>query len=191
MSRTLDGSSLIRTTRLISTEDFDDEIEDQPNPDGTEGGDGSNTVVIEDDDTVSSWSLQTVYEEVPIGWWTEAGIPYALTYNEDREVITNFKGPVYRKDAWDTALEITGQMNQADLEIYKNYLTRFIDMVDDCDIDCQSKGSQLTFVAFLLAISYAIVFLNSLAMLLGSVRAFWRTLTIYLSLGACVGQVVI
>ena len=48
---------MIRTTRLISTEDFDDEIEDQPNTDGTEGGDGSNTVVIEDDDTVSSWSL--------------------------------------------------------------------------------------------------------------------------------------
>ena len=35
-------------------------------------------------------------------------------------------------------------------DLYRNYLSDFIDMVDDCDIDCQQKGSQLTAIAVLM-----------------------------------------
>ena len=61
-------------------------------------------MVDQTDEEGGGWSLKTIYEVVPKGWWTREGTPYALTYDENQEVITNADGPVYRPDAWDTAV---------------------------------------------------------------------------------------
>ena len=78
-------------------------------------------------------------------------------------------------------------MRTADRDVYKDYLSDFINMVEDCDIDCQAKGSQLTPIAFLMVISHGVVLLNALFMLLGSVMTFFRVVTIYFAVCACAG----
>ena len=64
-------------------------------------------------------------------------------------------------------------------------------MVEECDIDCQQKGSQLTSIAFLMIISYSMVILNSIIMCLGSIRFFFRICATLCSMFFCCGQIVI
>ena len=44
----------------------------------------------------------------------------------------------------------------------------YIDLFEDCDIDCQATGSQLTTVAGLMGLSYGIVCLNAIFMFCGT-----------------------
>ena len=42
-------------------------------------------------------------------------------------------------------------MNWADEDLYRDFLKDWIDLFEDCDIDCQARGSQLTTIAGLMA----------------------------------------
>jgi hypothetical protein len=57
-----------------------------------------------------------------------------------------------------------------------------IDMVDDCDIECQQKGSQLSIVATLLAIPYGLFALSGIMMIIGNVTPNCRVGALFCSL---------
>ena len=60
--------------------------------------------------------------------------------------------------------------------------------MDDCDIDCQRAGTQLTLIATLMGVAYGIVGLNALFMFIGTWRYRWRICSIYCTFFACFFQ---
>ena len=55
-------------------------------------------------------------------------------------------------------------------------------MVDDCDIECQQKGSQLSVVATLLSIPYGLFGLSGIMMIIGNVTPNCRVGALFCSL---------
>ena len=83
---------------------------------------------------------------------------------------------------------ISGYHNE---NIYKDLLKSFVDLVDDCDIDCQAKGSQMTAFAVLMGTLFGLIGLNALFMLIGTWRYNWRICSIYCTLFMCVFQLAV
>jgi len=55
-----------------------------------------------------------------------------------------------------------------DEDLYRDFLTEYLDMVDDCDIDCQKNGSQMTLLASLNATAFGFIAFNALLMFIGT-----------------------
>lgn len=53
-------------------------------------------------------------------------------------------------------------------DLYRDFLTDYIALVEDCDIDCQASGSQLTLVASLNATAFGFIAFNALLMFIGT-----------------------
>lgn len=68
---------------------------------------------------------------VTAGWWSQSNAP------------RNANGDV----DWRSDVEMEGTINRNDDKLYLTYLTEYIKLVEDCDMDCQKRGSQLTLVA--------------------------------------------
>jgi len=64
-------------------------------------------------------------------------------------------------------------------------------MVDDCDIDCQAKGSQMTTIGVLMGTLFGLIGLNALFMFIGTWRYRWRICSVYCTLFMCVFQLAI
>ena len=73
-------------------------------------------------------------------------------------------------------------------EIYREHLRNYIDMIDDCDVDCQARGSQLTLVAGLMGLVYGLVALNALFMFIGTWRYRFRVCSAYFTWFVCLFQ---
>ncbi len=82
-------------------------------------------------------------------------------------------------------------MGYYDKDLYRDYLEAVIDMADDCDIDCQAKGSQMTAFATLMGTLFGLIGLNSLFMFIGTWRYRWRICSVYCTLCMCVVQLAI
>ncbi len=120
----------------------------------------------------------------------DAKAPYQVRYDS---TTTNGKTVYkktneYRADAWDVDINVNGKIN-FDTPYYDELMEAKIELMEDCDIDCQQKGSQLTRVAFLLMISYSLVIINSIFMCIGSFRFFCRMCSTLCSLLICCGQI--
>ena len=85
-------------------------------------------------------------------------------------------------------LAITDDYNWNDIDMYRDFRRAMLETIEDCDVDCQAKGSQLTMIAGLLGIVYFLVGLNALAMFIGTWRYRWRVCSIYCTLFACLFQ---
>jgi len=81
-----------------------------------------------------------------------------------------------------------GMMTFNDEDLYKDALKDLIDLVDDCDIDCQVKGSQLTLVAGLNQLAYLFVGINAIFMFIGTWMYRARVMSVYCSFFACLFQ---
>lgn len=79
-------------------------------------------------------------------------------------------------------------MDWYDEDLYKGVLKGYIELVEDCDIDCQAKGSQISVVAALNGSAMGIIALNALFMFIGTWRYRWRVCSIYCTLFACLFQ---
>lgn len=79
-------------------------------------------------------------------------------------------------------------MNWADEDLYKDFLKDWIDLFEDCDIDCQARGSQLTTIAGLMASVYGLVTLNAVFMFIGTWRWWARVCSIWCTFGVCLFQ---
>ena len=69
-----------------------------------------------------------------------------------------------------------------------DYLKAVIELGEDCDIDCQRRGSQLTLIGLLMGIAYFIIALNSVFMFIGAFRFGFRVFSIYFTMFACAVQ---
>lgn len=81
-------------------------------------------------------------------------------------------------------------MNWKDEDLYRDLLKDFIDLLEDCDVDCQANGSQLTAIAGLMGAVYGLVALNAIFMFIGTWRYRWRVCSIYCTFGVCLFQFV-
>jgi len=70
-------------------------------------------------------------------------------------------------------------------------LEAFNDLANDCDMDCQKRGSQLTIIAMILGTSFEIVALNSLFMFIGAWRYRARVCSVYCTLATCLIQFIL
>ena len=64
-------------------------------------------------------------------------------------------------------------------------------MVDDCDLDCQKTGSQLTLISVLLSVCYGLIGLNALFMFIGTWNFPFRVCSVYCTLFMCLFQLCI
>ena len=135
------------------------------------------------------------------GWWVDTtAAPTQPNYDEFGVQITS---PDTRNDAWDTdfsvwgtaidpntglEVEVEGSFKVSDKGLYKGYLEDLIELYEDCDIDCQAKGSQITLIASLMGTVYGIVGLNALFMFIGTWRYRWRVCSVYCTFFACLFQ---
>lgn len=47
----------------------------------------------------------------------------------------------YRPNAWDVDIKVQGSINSAEAEYTANLLQAINDLAEDCDMDCQRRGS--------------------------------------------------
>jgi len=92
------------------------------------------------------------------------------------------------RQSWDTSIRIDGKMNWADENLYRDLLKDYIALGEDCDVDCQANGSQLTTIAGLMGAVYGLVALNAVFMFIGTWRYKWRVCSIYMTFGVCLFQ---
>ena len=99
--------------------------------------------------------------------------------------------PVQRVETWYHTREVLAMTDSYDwdtTELYRDLMKDYIDLIDDCDIDCQARGSQLTIVAILLNTVYGLVCLNALMMFIGTWRYGFRVCSVYFSIFICLFQ---
>lgn len=113
----------------------------------------------------------------------------ALTVQETGEFEPNLSPPrpVYRAGAdSDVGVVPGGKLDVYNEDLFINSLTYYIELVDECDIDCQQKGSQVTLAATLSAIPYGFAGLNALFMIIGAwsrncrLCSIWCTLCVFI-----------
>lgn len=85
-------------------------------------------------------------------------------------------------------LAMTDSFDWYDSEMYRNLMRDYVDLVDDCDLDCQARGSQLTLVGVLLGTVYGLVCLNALFMFIGTWRYRFRICSVYFTAFVCLFQ---
>ena len=132
------------------------------------------------------------YTQQP-GWWlTDGKSPYQKTYDQYGNELTDATAsPIYEEGRYDTDLQVqnwyagVGMVDKAgsNLKYYdsteEDTFEVFFDMIDNCDIDCQQKGSQMTLIATLMGTMYGIIGLNALFMFIGAWRYRWRACSLY------------
>lgn len=84
-----------------------------------------------------------------------------------------------------TDLRIDGTWGWSDKSIYVNQLEAWVEMREDCDKDCQARGSQLSIVGVLMGTVYSLVALNALFMFIGAWRYRWRACSLYCTMFTC------
>ena len=120
------------------------------------------------------------------GWWINTfGTPTQANYDSNGVPTTE------RTNAWDTRLSVNSDIKLYWEDLYKDLLTDYIDLIEDCDVECQKKGSQLTGIASLMGFIYGIVGLNALFMFIGTWRPNWRVCSAYCTLATCVCQLIV
>ena len=94
----------------------------------------------------------------------------------------------YRDEAWDVDIDVSGKIDWAKNDMQKNILKAKIKIAENCDIDCQRRGSQLTVIASLMSGAYGVIGLNALFMFIGAWRYRWRVCSLYCTFVACLCQ---
>lgn len=124
------------------------------------------------------YSEPTINEK---GWWISTNeTPSQSEYNSDGTQSGDVRG-----DAYDTRLSASGRVNIYEEDLYVDYLEDYITMVEDCDVECQATGSNMTAIASLMGFVYGIVGLNSLFMFIGTWRANWRVCSVFCTIATC------
>lgn len=137
------------------------------------------------------------------GWWApwngRSDDAYLPSYEQSRPAPTNTdvffdgretvltKGQLFDSGygfplgnkRWDVQVSVQGKVDFWDEDLFKEALRDKITMVDDCDIECQQKGSGLSVVATIMAIPYAMFALTGIMMALGNVTPNCRVGAIF------------
>jgi hypothetical protein len=147
-------------------------------------------------------------------WWTKEYAPDAYTFYNNQTVVYQLKDETkrdgddhwkgtsktpspdtewdnertytYRKNAWDNQISMTGSWGYNDKSLYRDYLEVWLDAIEDCDLDCQAKGSNLTLIAGLMSTAFGIHTICALLIFTGAWRGGFRAASVYCSFFACV-----
>lgn len=116
--------------------------------------------------------------------------PYINRYRKDSQTVASPPNTDdgEKRQSWSTSIDVEGSMNWADEDLYRDWLKDYIDLFEDCDVDCQAQGSQLTTIAGLMGAIYGLVTLNAIFMFIGTWRAGARICSIYCTFGVCLFQ---
>ncbi len=119
----------------------------------------------------------------------DAKAPYQVRYDS---TTTNGKTVYkktneYRADAWDVDINVNGKIN-FDTPYYDELMEAKIELMEDCDIDCQKRGSQLTLIATLMGAAYGCIGLNALFMFCGAWWFYLRMCSMICTMVACLFQ---
>ncbi len=133
------------------------------------------------------------------GTWNKATEPYdedapfvenweaKTRKNSDNEDVTYYeRAGTYRADAWDVDIEVGGI--NFDTDYTSDLMAAKIELQEDCDMDCQKKGSQLTVIATLMGTIYGFVGLNALCMFCGAWVFYCRMASIVCTMVTCLVQ---
>lgn len=114
-----------------------------------------------------------------------------MTNSAGQSVNVYTKETVFRKDAWDVDVTVTGRLDWADGSLSEDLQDAKIDLAGDCDMDCQKRGSAMTVVAILMRTAYGIIALNALFMFIGAWRYRARVCSIYCTFVSCLCQFIL
>lgn len=76
-------------------------------------------------------------------------------------------------------------------DLYKDMLDNWVDLIDDCDIDCQKNGSQMTVMALMMSIVYGLIGLNAIFAFAGTWSYGFRVCSTYCTLCMCMVQLAV
>jgi hypothetical protein len=102
-----------------------------------------------------------------------------LVYNADQVVIAQRYGNDFK-------LDVAGVRWHGDE--FKDLMQAKVDLLEDCDLECQAKGTQLTVIAGIMAAAYGLIALNAVFMFVGAWFSWARICSVYFTLFACVFQ---
>ncbi len=108
------------------------------------------------------------------------------TNSENKTVTYYERKDTYRADAWDVDLKVSGI--NFDTDMTKELMEAKLELQEDCDMDCQKKGSQLTVIATLMGTIYGFVGLNALCMFCGAWVFYCRMASIVCTMVTCLVQ---
>jgi len=92
---------------------------------------------------------------------------------------------------WTLDIRTEGSMNWAGEDLYKDILKAKIELYEDCDLDCQKRGSGMTIVAILNQTVLGLIGLNALFMFIGTWRYRWRACSVYCTIAMCMFQFIV
>lgn len=105
------------------------------------------------------------------------------------ESLYKYRGGYYDTVDWTVDLTIDqGRIRVYEEDLWKDYLREYIEMVEDCDIECQRMGSGLSIVAFLNSLVLGLIGLNAVLMCIGIKSSMFRTMSVYCNLATCMCQ---
>ena len=81
-----------------------------------------------------------------------------------------------------------GDWSFADEDSWLDWQEAKLDLWDDCDLDCQAAGSQMSLVASLNGTALGFIGLNAIFMFIGTWRYRWRVCSVYCTLFSCLFQ---
>lgn len=128
----------------------------------------------------------------------DANGPYQAKWKE--QTVTNSAGQsvtvytketVFRNNAWDVDVKVDGRIDWADGQLTEDLVNAKIELAEDCDMDCQKRGSAMTVVAILMRTAYGIIALNALFMFIGAWRYRARVCSIYCTFVSCLCQFIL
>jgi hypothetical protein len=126
--------------------------------------------------------------------WYRKGFPQPVEWIKDNTVDTVDDNEEYssRVENWSTDIESVA-LNKLNWkkDIYIDLLKDIQELIDDCDLDCQSKGSQMTLIAGLNSLSLFFIMIQALLMFIGTWRKYVRIFQVYCNIFTCVFQLVI
>jgi hypothetical protein len=73
-------------------------------------------------------------------------------------------------------------------DIYIDLVKDVQELIDDCDLDCQAKGSQLTAIAGLNSLALFFIMIQALFMFIGTWKSWARIFQVYCNFFTCIFQ---
>jgi hypothetical protein len=158
-------------------------------------------------DTAACWNTNRIFKSVKaMNYSSRSGSDWSkgVEYLDDGSnapvshptitgaVVNNFPTSSDGLVNWGTSLSWSGsKIPSKDKKFYTDVLKTHIELIEDCDMDCQKFGSGLSVVAAINQISLAFILLNFLCMFIGTWRYRARIFSTYCTYVSCFVQFII
>lgn len=92
---------------------------------------------------------------------------------------------------WTTNLTFANSIKIYDEDLQKDGFQDYVDLVEDCDIDCQHRGSGITIVANLNGLALGLICLNAIITFFGVWMSMFRVCSTYFNFLTCMFQTIV